>query len=62
MTKSTASAYVVVRLDFLGHDVGKESINEAIQEMDYDFNYDSDHLSLMDSEIVDILYKYDSDE
>lgn len=62
MTKSAASVYVVVRLDFLGHDVGQESINEAIQEMDYDFKYESYHASLVDSEIVDVLYKYDSEQ
>lgn len=60
MTKSAASVYVVVRLDFLGHDVGKESIAEAIDNMNYEFSYDTYYLTLMDSEIVDTLYKYDS--
>lgn len=62
MTKSAASAYVIVRLDFLGHDVGRESINDAIKDMDYEFKYDSYHISLMNSEIVDVIYKYDSEK
>lgn len=58
MTKSPRSVYVIVRLDFHGNDVSNESIDDAIANMDYSFHYDDDYLRLIDSEIIETLYKY----
>lgn len=58
MTKSVKSVYVIVRLDFQGHDVSNDVIAEAIDNMDYSFHYDDYYLSLMNTEIVDTLYSY----
>jgi hypothetical protein len=58
VSKSVKSVYIVVRLDFQGHDVSNDVVTEAIENMDYSFHYDNYHLSLMDTEIVDMLYSY----
>lgn len=55
MTKSVRSVNVLVRLDFIGHDVGDDSINEAIANINYSFHYDDDYLRLVNSEIVDVI-------
>lgn len=53
MTKSVRSVNITVRLDFMGHDVSNEYIEEAINNMEYDFHYDDDYLRIVDTEIVD---------
>jgi len=53
MTKSNKSVFITVRLDFTGHDVSKDSIEQALHNMDYTFCYEDDFLSLINSEIVD---------
>lgn len=53
MTKSQKSVFITVRLDFHGHDVSRDSIEQALNNMDYEFSYDDDFLSLINSEIVD---------
>lgn len=53
MTKSCKSVFITVRLDFHGYDVSRDSIEQALHNMDYEFSYDDDYLSLINSEIVD---------
>lgn len=53
MTRSVRSVNITVRLDFMGHDVSNEYIEEAINNMEYDFHYDDDYLRIVDTEIVD---------
>lgn len=55
MTRSPRSVYVVVRLDFLGHDTGDDSIKEALENINCNINYDDDYLSLINSQIIDII-------
>lgn len=52
MTKSVRSVNVLVRLDFIGHDVSDKSIQEALDNMDYNFHYEDDYLRIVDTEIV----------
>lgn len=53
MTESVRSVNVLVRIDFKGHDVGNESIEEALHNMNYSFSYDDDYLRIINTEIVD---------
>lgn len=53
MTKSVRSVNVLVRLDFIGHDVSNESIEEALHNMNYEFSYDDDYLRIVNTEIID---------
>jgi hypothetical protein len=55
VTKSVRSVYIVVRLDFVGDDVGRTSIDEALSEMEYSFIYKNDYLRIVNSEIVEVL-------
>lgn len=52
MTKSVRSVNVLVRLDFMGHDVSNESIEEALHNMNYEFSYDDDYLRIVDTEVI----------
>lgn len=53
MTESVTSVNVLVRIDFKGHDVGHDSIVEALNNMNYSFSYDDDYLRIIGTEIVD---------
>lgn len=53
MTESVRSVNVLVRLYFKGHDLSRASIQEALDNMNYDFSYDDDYLRIVDTEIVD---------
>jgi hypothetical protein len=53
MTKSVRSVNVLVRLDFIGHDVSNESIEEALHNMNYEFSYEDNHIRIVDTEIIE---------
>lgn len=53
MTKSVRSINIVVRLDFMGHDVSRHNIENAINNMEYNFSYEDSHIRLVDSEIIE---------
>lgn len=53
MTKSVRSVNILVRLDFVGHDVTTESIEEALANMNYTFSYEDTYLRIVNTEIVD---------
>lgn len=53
MTESVRSVNILVRIDFKGHDVGNESIEEALSNMEYNFIYDNYYLRIIDTEILD---------
>lgn len=53
MTKSVRSVNVLVRLDFQGDDVSRNVIEEALDNMEYDFTYDDYYLKIVNTEIVD---------
>ena len=53
MTKSVRSVNITVRLDFQGNDVSNDVIEEAIDNMEYDFTYDDYYLRIVNTEIVD---------
>lgn len=53
MTESITSVNVLVKLYFKGHDVSRESIEEALANMEYNFVYSDDYLRIIDTEIVD---------
>jgi uncharacterized protein related to proFAR isomerase len=53
MTQSVRSVNIIVRLDFKGDDVSHDAIEEAINNMDYSFNYDDYYLKIIDAEIVE---------
>jgi hypothetical protein len=53
MTKSVRSVNITVRLDFQGNDVSNDAIEEAIDNMEYDFTYDDYYLRIVNTEIVD---------
>jgi hypothetical protein len=57
MTKSVRSVNIIVRLDFEGHDVSNEFIDEAINNMEYSFTYDDYYLRILNYEIVDSFVK-----
>jgi len=62
MTKSVRSVNVLVRLDFIGHDVSNESIEEALNNMNYEFSYDDDYLRIVNTEIVETFVAERRDE
>jgi len=39
--------------DFKGNDVSRESIDEALNNMEYSFSYNDDYLRIIDTEILD---------
>lgn len=53
MTESVKSVNILVKLYFKGNDVSRDSIQEAIDNMEYSFSYDDDYLRIIDTEIVD---------
>lgn len=53
MTESIKSVNILVKLYFKGNDVSRDSIQEAIDNMEYNFIYDNDYLRLIDTEIID---------
>lgn len=53
MTESIKSVNILVKLYFKGNDVSRDSIQEAIDNMEYSFIYDNDYLRLIDTEIID---------
>lgn len=53
MTNSVASVNVLVKLYFKGKDVSRESIDEALNNMEYNFIYDDYYLKIIDTEIID---------
>lgn len=53
MTDSVRSINILVRLDFKGKDLSKENIEEAINNMEYNFVYDDYYLKIVNTEIVD---------
>lgn len=53
MTKSVRSVNVLVRIDFIGHDVSNQSITDAINNMEYSFTHEDDHIRIVDSEIIE---------
>lgn len=53
MTKSVRSVNITVRLDFIGDDVTNATIEEAINNMVYSFDYSDNYLRIVDTEIVD---------
>lgn len=52
MTESIKSIIIKVRLDLKGHDLGPDSIQEVINNMDYEFSYQDNHVRIVDYEIV----------
>lgn len=58
MTKSIKSIFVVVRLDFIGDDVRDHVISDAVDNMDYSFEYEDNFIKLINSEVVDSLTEY----
>lgn len=58
MTESITSVNIVVRIDFKGHDVSRESVEEALNNMNYEFSYDDDYLRIINTEIVDTFVSY----
>lgn len=55
MTQSVRSVDIIVRLDFKGNDVSRDAIEEAIDNMTYDFMYEDNYLRIISTEIVDVL-------
>lgn len=53
MTESIKSVNIIVRLDLKGHDLSPNSIEEVINNMDYEFSYQDNHVRIVDYEIVD---------
>lgn len=53
MTKSVRSVNILVRLDFVGHDVSNQAIQDAFNDMDYNFSYEDDFVKIVNTEIVD---------
>lgn len=53
MTQSVRSVNIIVRLDFKGNDVSNDTIEEAINNMEYSFTYDDYYLRIVDTEIID---------
>lgn len=53
MTESVTSVNVLVKLYFKGNDVSRESIDEALNNMEYSFSYNDDYLRIIDTEILD---------
>lgn len=53
MTQSVRSVNIIVRLDFKGNDVSLDAIEEAINNMEYDFHYDDDYLRIINTEILE---------
>ena len=60
MTESITSVNIIVRLDFKGHDVSRENIEEAIDNMNYEFSYDNYYLRIVNTEIVDTFVSHPS--
>lgn len=54
MTQSVRSIYVLVRLDFKGDDVSNDVVNEAVDNMSYDFSYNDPYVKIINSEIVEV--------
>lgn len=53
MTDSVRSVTILVRLDFKGKDLSDESIETAINNMEYSFVYDDYYTRIINTEIVD---------
>lgn len=53
MTESVTSVNVLVKLYFKGNDVSRESIDEALNNMEYSFSYNDDYLRIIDTETLD---------
>lgn len=53
MTQSVRSVNIIVRLDFKGNDVSHEAIEEAINNMEYNFHYDDNYLRIINTEILE---------
>lgn len=53
VTESIKSVNVLVKLYFKGNDVSRESIDEALNNMEYSFSYNDDYLRIIDTEILD---------
>ncbi len=53
MTESVRSVNVLVKLYLKGHDLSRDSIEEALSEMNYEFSYNDDYVRIVDSEIID---------
>lgn len=53
VTESITSVNVLVRIYFKGNDVSRDSIREALNNMNYSFSYDDDYLRIIDTEIID---------
>lgn len=53
MTQSVRSVNIIVRLDFKGNDVSNDTIEEAINNMEYEFTYDNYYLKIVNTEIID---------
>jgi len=53
VTESVKSVNVLVKLYFKGNDVSRESIDEALANMEYNFIYDDYYLKIIDTEILD---------
>lgn len=53
VTESVKSVNILVRIDFKGHDVDRESIEEALNNINYEFSYNDDYLRIVNTEIID---------
>lgn len=53
MTESITSVNVLVRIYFKGNDVSRDSVREALNNMEYSFSYNDDYLRIIDTEIID---------
>lgn len=53
MTESVKSVNVLVKIYFKGNDVSRDSLREALNNMNYSFSYNDDYLRIIDTEILD---------
>lgn len=53
MTESVKSVNVLVKLYLKGHDLSRDSIEQALNEMNYEFSYNDDYVRIVGTEIID---------
>lgn len=53
MTKSIKTITVMVKLFLEGNDVGADSVQQVIENMDYNFSYEDEYVRIVDTEILD---------
>lgn len=58
MTKSIKSVNIVVRLDIEGNNLDRESLEDVIHNMEYEFSYDNYYVRILNTEIIDTFVSY----